>query len=123
MKTIDDATPEEWNSLRKGFRWPYEAVEDDAVNEHPRFAEAAMTSSYDPVNNPAHYNTGGGIECIEAMEAMLSKEEFTGYLRGNSFKYRWRMRHKGRAVQDLQKSQWYENKLLSIIEKGTSNDK
>jgi len=115
MKTIDDATPEEWNSLRKGFRWPYEAVEDDAVNEHPVFAEKAMKKTYDTVNNPVHYNTGN-IECIDAMEAMLSKEEFIGYLRGNSFKYRWRMRHKGRAVQDLQKSQWYENKLLSIIE-------
>jgi len=33
------------------------------------------------------------------------------------------MNHKGRAVQDLKKAQWYENKLLSIIEKGTSNDK
>ena len=118
MKTIDDATPEEWNSLRyaKG-----KIQKDDAVNEHPRFAEAAMKDRYDIVNNPVHYNTGN-IECIDAMEAMLSKEEFIGYLRGNSFKYRWRMRHKGRAIQDLQKSQWYENKLLSIIEKGTSND-
>ncbi len=118
MKTIDDATPEEWNSIRyvKG-----RIQKDDAVNEHPVFAEEAMKKTYDTVNNPVHYNTGA-IECIDAMEAMLSKEEFIGYLRGNSFKYRWRMRHKGRAVQDLQKSQWYENKLLSIIEKGTSND-
>ena len=118
MKTIDDATPEEWNSIRyvKG-----KIQKDDAPNEHPRFAEAAMKDRYDIVNNPVHYNTGA-IECIDAMEAMLSKEEFIGYLRGNSFKYRWRMRHKGRAVQDLQKSQWYENKLLSIIEKGSNND-
>ena len=118
MKTIDDATPEEWNSIRyvKG-----KIQKDDAVNEHPVFAEKAMKKTYDTVNNPVHYNTGN-IECIDAMEAMLSKEEFIGYLRGNSFKYRWRMRHKGRAVQDLQKSQWYENKLLSIIEKGSNND-
>ena len=77
-----------------------------------------MSNTHDAVNNPVHYNTGS-IECIEAMESMLSKEEFIGYLRGNSFKYRWRMRHKGRAVQDLQKSQWYENKLLAIIELDT----
>ena len=32
MKTIDDATPEEWNSIRyvKG-----RIQKDDAVNEHP----------------------------------------------------------------------------------------
>jgi hypothetical protein len=80
-----------------------------------------MVESYDAVNNPAHYNTGS-IECIDAMEAMLSEEEFIGYLRGNSFKYRWRMRHKESAVKDLQKAQWYERKLQNIIE-GTDNDK
>ena len=39
------------------------------------------------VNCPQHYNSGD-IECIDAMEAMLSRKEFIGYLRGNSFKYR-----------------------------------
>ena len=37
----------------------------------------------DLVNNPDHYNQGE-IECIDAIEAMLSKREFIGYLRGNS---------------------------------------
>mgnify|MGYP003324759213 CR=1 FL=1 len=40
----------------------------------------------DLINNPAHYNQGG-IECIDSIEAMLTKEEFIGYLRGNSHKY------------------------------------
>ena len=39
----------------------------------------------DLVNKPEHYNQGS-IECIDAIEAMLSKEEFIGYLRGNSQK-------------------------------------
>ena len=47
----------------------------------------------DLINNPEHYNQGG-IECIDAIEAMLSEEEFIGYLRGNSQKYRWRFRYK-----------------------------
>ena len=45
------------------------------------------------VNNPKHYNEGD-IECIDAMKAMLTKEEFIGFLRGNSFKYRWRFKYK-----------------------------
>ena len=35
----------------------------------------------DLINNPAHYNQGG-IECIDAIRAALSEEEFCGYLRG-----------------------------------------
>ena len=32
---------------------------------------------HDPVNSPKHYaDTDGGIECIEAIEASMSTEEF-----------------------------------------------
>jgi hypothetical protein len=67
----------------------------------------------DLVNHPIHYNNGS-IECIEAIEAMLTHEEFVGYLRGNSLKYRWRFRYKN-GIQDLDKAQWYENKLKEIL--------
>ena len=46
-----------------------------------------MSKKKDLVNHPPHYNQGD-IECIDAIEAMLSPEEFIGYLRGNSFKYK-----------------------------------
>ena len=68
----------------------------------------------DVVNKPKHYNQGG-IECIAAIEAMLTHEEFVGYLRGNSLKYRWRFRYKN-GKEDLLKAQWYENKLFKILE-------
>ena len=67
----------------------------------------------DLVNHPPHYNNGK-IECIEAIEAMLTHEEFVGYLRGNSLKYRWRFRYKN-GVQDLDKADWYETKLKEIL--------
>ena len=67
----------------------------------------------DAVNNPPHYNKGG-IECIDAIEAMLTQEEFIGYLRGNSLKYRWRFRYKN-GIQDCDKATWYENKLMEIL--------
>ena len=68
----------------------------------------------DVVNKPKHYNQGG-IECIDAIESMLTYEEFVGYLRGNSLKYRWRFRYKN-GIEDLRKAEWYENKLLEILE-------
>ena len=70
----------------------------------------------DVVNHPPHYNNGK-IECIEAIEAMLTHEEFIGYLRGNSLKYRWRFRYKN-GVQDLDKADWYENKLRKVLLQG-----
>ena len=68
----------------------------------------------DYVNNPPHYNNGN-IECIDAIEAMLTPEEFIGYLRGNTLKYRWRMRYKGKAIEDLDKAKWYDDKLSKYL--------
>ena len=59
----------------------------------------------DMVNHPPHY-TNGGIECIEAIQAALTEDEFRGYIKGNAMKYLWRERHKG-GDQDLQKAAWY----------------
>jgi hypothetical protein len=39
--------------------------------------------------NPAHYQKGG-VECIEAIEASMSKEAFRGFLKGNCIKYIYR---------------------------------
>jgi len=65
----------------------------------------------DIVNHPAHYAETGGIECIEAIEAQLTNEEYLGYLRGNCVKYLWRWRHKG-GVVDLNKASWYLQRLI-----------
>ena len=78
----------------------------------------------DVVNNPEHYNQGQ-VECIDAIKAMLSIEEFIGYLRGNSMKYRWRFRYKN-GLEDLRKAEWYENRLLKALEESQEelkNDK
>ena len=136
-KSIDDESPAAWSRLNKWHR--------NGPDQHPLFPtkdenmpEAKMASSYtrqgykfktawgdDDVNNPTHYADQGAVECIDAMESMLSREEFIGFLRGNSFKYRWRCRSKDNAVKDLRKAQWYENRLLVIMEEeeGANNDK
>jgi hypothetical protein len=76
--------------------------------------EEAPVVKEDQVNHPSHY-TDGGIECIEAIEAQLTAEEYQGYLRGNCVKYLWRWRHKG-GKTDLAKAQWYLDRLLTFTE-------
>ena len=63
----------------------------------------------DMVNSPSHYNEFG-IECIDAIQAATGTE-FKSYLQGNIMKYLWRYKHKN-GLQDLQKAQWYLNKLI-----------
>ena len=61
-----------------------------------------------------HYRQGG-IECIDAIEAALTPEEFRGFCKGNVLKYIWREQHKGGA-ESLRKAAWYVAKLLGTIE-------
>ena len=145
-KSIDDESPEAWSRINKWHRngpdqHPLFPTKDnpemlgDLLKEDYKLAEEKMTDSYtrqgykfktawgdDDVNSPAHYSAQGDIECIDAMESMMSREEIIGYLRGNSFKYRWRCRDKGNAVKDLRKAQWYENRLMALLEKEETLD-
>ncbi len=68
----------------------------------------------DEVNHPSHY-VDGTIECIEAIEAELTAEEYRGYMKGNIAKYIWRERLKG-GTQSLKKAQWYLDRLIQFDE-------
>ena len=96
--SIDDAQPAEWDNLHR----------DNALGKSD--TKIINTTKADNVNHPPHKNKGG-IECIQAIQAMLTPDEFVGYLRGNSLKYRWRMRYKSNPIQDMEKAEWYEKKL------------
>ena len=65
----------------------------------------------DLVNNPPHYLVGG-IQAIDIIKSRLSKEEYIGYLKGCKLKYDLRYPFKDHPEQDLEKSDWYKNKLL-----------
>jgi hypothetical protein len=65
----------------------------------------------DMVNSPAHYKRGG-IEVIDVLEAYN-----LGYCAGNAVKYLLRYQFKGKALEDLKKSQWYVNRLIANMEK------
>jgi len=62
------------------------------------------------IEHPSHY-TQGGIECIEAIRASMTKEAFLGYLKGNIQKYLWRYENKGGSV-DLKKAEVYLRWLI-----------
>lgn len=90
-----------------------------AVNESPLpyipFAPSCwpvdeVLACPDNVNHPPHY-TQGGIECIDAIRAMLTEEEFRGFCKGTMVAYIWRERHKG-GDESLEKSGWYNDELL-----------
>lgn len=68
-------------------------------------------NAHDPVNNPSHY-TAGAVECIDAIRAALTPEEFAGFCKGNALKYIWRAGKKGEALEDFRKSAWYIDKLV-----------
>ena len=76
--------------------------------------EEAPVLQGDVVNHPSHY-TDGGIECIEAIEAALTTEEFRGYCKANCMKYIWRESHKG-GTESLKKAQWYLRRLIILDE-------
>lgn len=64
----------------------------------------------DDINHPAHY-TAGKVECIDAIEAALTPEEYRGYLKGNILKYTWRERQK-EGDKAMGKARWYLERLL-----------
>lgn len=67
----------------------------------------------DMVNHPSHYNQND-VETIDIIQQALTQEEFVGFLKGNIIKYLDRHEFKN-GEQDLEKAQWYSNKLLDVM--------
>ena len=79
-------------------------------------AEQAAKEAYgnvDMVNSPPHYNQSG-IECIVAIQAALGPN-FKYYLQGNIMKYLWRFDYKSKPIEDLDKADWYLERLREEV--------
>lgn len=114
---LNGAEPDQetWNEMRE-------------INERimtlENMLEADSPSENTAVEHPSHY-TSGGIECIDAMKAMLSGYEqakiatkfYWHFLSGQILKYLWRWPLKERPLQDLKKARWYLDRLIDDIEK------
>lgn len=75
----------------------------------------------DTIFNPKHYMQGSH-ECIDEIKAMLSPEEFKGFLKGNIIKYRYRANLKN-GKEDLAKADNYAYYLMhGCFKKVKDND-
>jgi len=109
--SINSATPEMWDALRK----KHSPIENNPLtNALNSYAAEAEKEAEDMVTAPRHYNTGN-IECIDAIEESMSSVAFKGYLKGNCMKYLWRYDYKGKQVEDLKKAGWYLQKLTEMV--------
>ena len=79
-------------------------------------SEAKKEKVEDMVNHPSHY-TSGGVECIDAITAALSKydDPVDSWLVGQVIKYLWRAPLKGKYEEDIKKAQFYLNRLVEKI--------
>lgn len=75
----------------------------------------SLSDNFDPVGKPAHYNLGGGVECIDYIKQVLGLDGFISYCHGNMIKYQHRHRYKSNPVEDIEKAQWYLNKMLETM--------
>jgi len=69
------------------------------------------------VNAPQHY-LHGKKETIDVINDCMTSDEFHGYLKGNILKYVSRYKFKGEPLEDLQKAQWYLNRLVKEVSNG-----
>ena len=98
--SLDDATPEEW----------------DRVHRMMAAEIAGQSVDADPVNKPAHYNSGN-IETIDYIVDVLGEYDAIHYCHGNVLKYLGsRLWNKGNPVQDARKAAWYLEKMITLME-------
>lgn len=75
----------------------------------------------DTIFNPKHYMQGSH-ECIDEIKAMLTPDEFKGFLKGNIIKYRYRANLKN-GKEDLAKADNYAYYLMhGCFKKAKDND-
>lgn len=76
------------------------------------------------VNHPSHYNKGG-IECIDALNAMVCgyEDPVSAVLAWQVVKYIWRHPFKSNPVEDLRKAEFYLQRLIQHTGNGTGGQR
>lgn len=70
---------------------------------------------HDLIDHPSHYQSKDGVECIDAIRAALGNASFVDFLRGQVLKYIWRADKKDNFKEDIQKAQFYLDKILEVL--------
>ena len=96
--------------------WAGSVPEGAEVHEDMSIEDARAILSKDSVNHPEHYQSETGLECIDAIRAQMTVDQFAAYCQGNIVKYLWRWRQKA-AVESLKKARWYLDRMIGELEK------
>ena len=91
--------------------------EDNSCETFKKYApdDGDYESKDKMVSHPSHYQSKNGIEVIDVIEAFTEDlEGIEAVCAGNAIKYlcRW---NKKNGVQDLEKSIWYIQKLINVL--------
>lgn len=68
----------------------------------------------DMVNSPPHYNQGE-IECIDYIKQVLGPQGFVDYCHGQVIKYQHRYKYKDKAIEDMDKADYYLRKMRETL--------
>jgi hypothetical protein len=70
------------------------------------------------IDSPAHYSSGEGIECYQAIKAMMAGRSdcYQSWLQASVMKYIWRLRRKETGLINAKKAQWFIVKLVESLE-------
>lgn len=83
-----------------------------AIDSTTEFLRDSKEQEIDNVNQPNHYKLDGlDVEVLDIIKAVLTKEQFEGFLHGNVIKYTLRTNKKN-GVEDLEKAHKYLGWLI-----------
>ena len=106
---------EAWDRLQKEHP---AILKSDREKTKLIYAHMGESEAADMVNSPSHYKAdSGGLECIDAIEAALTKQEIIGHYKATCIKYLWRAGSKdpSKTGEDILKCQWYLNRLVEEV--------
>ena len=96
---------------------PSQSVKPESLTNHSQSLASDLNidlnAEPDMVNHPPHY-ANKDPETIQMIRAVLTKEEFIGYCKGQILKYRDRAHDKGNLEQDMAKAKFYYDLLEEV---------
>ena len=107
-------TDEEWCAPAVDGKFGWQEMRYCPLCGYPADMEDAVLETTGRQAAESRRRPHGPIECIDAVKAALSPEEWRGFVKGNALKYVWREAYKGGDC-DLEKARDY---LARYLEKG-----
>jgi len=117
-RVVDDiANKEVWTSVKQkkknqAMQNPVLAKLNTVLDEDRRIT---IRRESDMVHHPNHYGGDTTYEVIKVLQAWLTREEFIGFLKGNSIKYNARAGKKNSMEEDHKKAAWYDQYLSDFL--------